>query len=69
MIKMNILAVVTTLKMATGMATAVTVVVWKPTLIAAVNDRGCTLEDGLNEEDFAISDDEADLHGDAVASF
>jgi hypothetical protein len=36
---------------------------------AAVIDRGYTEEDDINVEDLAISDDESDLHGDAVASF
>jgi hypothetical protein len=34
-----------------------------------VIDRECTEEYFLNEEDLDISDDEADLHGDASASF
>jgi hypothetical protein len=34
---------------------------------AAVIDRGHTEEDDCNEEYLAISDDEADLHGDAAA--
>jgi hypothetical protein len=36
---------------------------------AAVIDRGYTEQDDLNEEDLTISDDAADLHGGAAASF
>jgi hypothetical protein len=36
---------------------------------ATVIDRGYKEEGDLNGEDLAISDDEADLHGDATASF
>jgi hypothetical protein len=67
--KISLVTVVATLKTMTVRTTAMTVANHGDDVSAAVIDRGYAEEDDIDEEVLAVSDDEADLEGDAAASF
>jgi hypothetical protein len=67
--KMNLVTVMVTLKTGTVMTTPMAVSTMEMMRQPLSLSGGYTEEDDLNEEDLAISDDEADLHGDTAESF